>query len=92
MLVMMWFFLMVMMMNVLLQIETSIAFIVMSYLVAIPVWLLVDAPLTEFLQKLLNGKFCHKDKKVISENDIALRNNFKLIESEEGNAMNGRGL
>lgn len=58
----------------------------MSYLAAIPVWLLVDAPLTEFLQYLLNGKLCHKEEKVISENDIDLKNNLKLIEAEEGNA------
>ncbi|XP_052738489.1 nose resistant to fluoxetine protein 6 isoform X2 [Bicyclus anynana] len=66
--------------------ETTIAFIVLSYLAAIPFWLLVDAPLTELLQKILTGKLCQTETKVIPENDLTLKNNVKVFNSEEGNA------
>nr|XP_034824366.1 nose resistant to fluoxetine protein 6-like isoform X1 [Maniola hyperantus] len=74
--------------NNLRMIEVAIAFIVMSYLLAIPFWLLVDAPLTEFLLKILSGKLCQKTekKKVILRNDIALKNNLIRTNVEEGNA------
>ncbi|XP_039748506.1 nose resistant to fluoxetine protein 6-like isoform X1 [Pararge aegeria] len=70
------------------MIEITIAFIVMSYLVAIPFWLLVDAPMTEFLQKLLTGSLCQRteETKEVPDNNIALMNNLKMIDTEKGNS------
>lgn len=53
--------------NPFLQIEVTITFVTLSFVTAIPFWILIDAPLTEFLKLCL--KLTNTEKKADNIDD-----------------------
>lgn len=83
----MWYYIF----NFVLQIEVTITFVTLSFVAAIPFWILIDAPLTEFLKLCL--KLTNKEKKADNiddgeDNVICLnkRNDISVDDNEDVNA------